>query len=57
MDTDITEMTKTGNEINGEGVRALGEALKANTTLTELNLSSVQKQQRNAKQRHNSKSQ
>ena len=57
MDTDITEMTKTGNEINGEGVRALGEALKANTTLTELNLTSVQKQQRNAKQRHNSKSQ
>ena len=57
MDTDITEMTKTGNEIDGEGARALSEALKVNQTLTELNLTSVQKQQRNAKQRHNSKSQ
>ena len=42
MDTDITEMTKTGNEIDGEGARALGEALKVNQTLTELNLASVQ---------------
>ena len=39
--------------ISVEGARALSEALKANTTLTTLNLHSVKQQQDNAKQWHN----
>ena len=35
--TKLTEMSKTGNKIT-EGTRALGEALKVNSTLTTLGL-------------------
>ena len=41
---------KTDNEICVEGACALSEALKVNTTLTTLDLASVQQQQDNAKQ-------
>ena len=40
------------NKIQVEGVRALSEALKVNTTLTALNLKSVQQQQNKAQQPH-----
>ena len=38
--------------MGAEGACALGEALKANKTLTELNLWGVQQQQGNAKQEY-----
>ena len=35
----------TGNQIGAEGGKAIGEALKSNTSLTELNLTVAQQQQ------------
>ena len=38
------------NEIGDEGARVLGDALKTNTTLTELNLSGVQQDHKQTQQ-------
>ena len=40
-----TTKEQAGNEIGVEGARALSEALKANTTLTTLDLACVKQQQ------------
>ena len=50
-DTAPTSTTKKDNKIGAGGTEALSEALKVNTTLTSLNLVSMQQRQDFAKQR------
>ena len=44
-----------GNEIGDEGARALGDALKTNTTLTELHLNSEQQNHKERNEREQGK--
>ena len=47
--SDATPKEQAVNEIHVQGARALGEALKVNTTLVTLTLESVQQQQQQGK--------